>query len=122
MLKQKPAPPDEKRKRFNGKGAPEARDLSRVRVLLAGGFGVASGYSDVSRDRHYLELADGVTEAKLADFFSRHLKGSPMPGYDPINDGPVLLAMAKAAEEAGLVKVHFVKAGRFVPEAGYKNL
>jgi hypothetical protein len=118
MLKTKTAPAGDKLKRFNGNGAPEAHDLSRVRVLLAGGFGVAAGYSSVSRDRHYLELAEGVSEAGLAEFFSRHLKGSPMPGHDPIIDGPVLLSMARAAEEAGLVKLHFVKAGAFVPERG----
>jgi hypothetical protein len=98
--------------------APERTDFSRLNLILAFGFGVAAGYSDMNRDRHYILLKDGKTPGELLRFCQKLLEGSPMPGADPISDGPRLLKIFQAAEATGLVSLTCVPAGRFLPERG----
>ncbi len=98
------------------KDAPERHDASRLYTILAAGFGVAQGYSTVSRDRYYVRLANGVGVSELQRFCESALKGSPMPGADPIRDGPALLRIFTAARDRGLVELEFVPADRFIPE------
>jgi hypothetical protein len=99
--------------------APAISDMTRLNIVLLYGFSVASGYSQMSRDRHHILLKDGVSGQKLLEFCSKHLRGSPMPGTDPISDGPVLEGMFRAAEKAGLVSVEFIPADRFIPERAW---
>lgn len=96
---------------------PAQGDLQRLRIILHSGFGVANGYSSVSRDRYHVNLRDGKTEGELFDFCLFYLHGEPMPGSDPLA-GRKLLEMFRAAESAGLVKVEFASAGPFIPELG----
>lgn len=104
--------------RMDGADALGNLDQARLGLILQRGFGVAKGYGDMSRDRHHITLEKGVGNKELFDFCSSHLKGSPMPGSDPIRDGPRLLDMFRSAERAGLVRLTYVKADRFVPERG----
>jgi len=97
-------------------GAVERSEMGRLSVILTVGFSVAEGYSSMSRDRHHVKLIDGITPKRLLEFCEKFLKGSPIPGSDPISDGPSLLRLFKAAKEHGLVEIEFVPAGRFVPE------
>jgi hypothetical protein len=97
-------------------GAVERSEMGRLSVILTVGFSVAENYSDMSRDRHHVKLNEGVTANRLLDFCEAFLKGSPIPGSNPIADGPVLLRLFTAAKERGLVEIEFVPAGRFVPE------
>jgi hypothetical protein len=108
----------EKKARFKPSDGAERSDMTRLGMILSYGFGHASGYSTLSRDRFEVNLEGGKTLEQLRAFCSKHLRGSPVPGTDPIQDGPVLLRMFQAAEMEGLVKVKFQKAGRFIPEKG----
>lgn len=103
---------------FRLDGSTERSDISRLGIILSVGFGVAGGYGSLSRDRFIPELASGKTLEQLQAFCHGHLNGSPVPGADPIRDGPVLLSMFQAAEMKGLVVLKFQKAGRFLPEKG----
>jgi|WetSurMetagenome_2_1015567.scaffolds.fasta_scaffold128962_3 hypothetical protein len=112
----------------NGRGfakadivAPERSDFSRLNIILAFGFGVAAGYSDMNRDRHYVLLKEGKTPGELLRFCQKQLEGGPMPGADPITDGPRLLKIFQAAEAEGLVSLNHVPAGRFIPERGAES-
>jgi hypothetical protein len=97
-------------------GAVERSEMGRLMVILTVGFAVAENYSSMNRDRHHVKLNSGITPKKLLEFCETHLKGSTLPGSNPIADGPVLLRLFKAATEQGLVELEFVPAGRFVPE------
>lgn len=108
---------DPAEKKFKGgDGALERSEIGRLGVILTVGFAVANGYSTMNRDRHHVKLADGVSIEKLFLFCQTHLKGSPMPGTDPISDGPVLKSMFEAAQAKGLVSLEFVPGVRFLPE------
>ncbi|MCI0503376.1 hypothetical protein L0Y65_01540 [Candidatus Micrarchaeota archaeon] len=95
---------------------PERNDAARLSVILANGFGVAENYGNVSRDRHYVRLLEGVSADKLLLFCQAYLNGGPLPRADPIADGPKLRALFEAASAAGLVELEFAPAGRFLPE------
>ena len=94
----------------------DAKDRRRLDMILARGFGVALGYGDMSRDRHHVSLTEGTTRMELLDFLQNKQKGEPLPGKDPVSDGPKLLALFKTAEKAGLVRLEFVRAEQFTPE------
>ncbi|MBD3210767.1 hypothetical protein GF318_05280 [Candidatus Micrarchaeota archaeon] len=102
-------------KKFPAREFPENGER-RLSVILQRGFPAGSSYSTLSRDRYYFRLSQGSSEKELYGFCSRFMKGSPLPGSDPVRDSPKLLNMFQAAENAGLGKVEFVKAGMFVPE------
>ncbi len=99
--------------------APGKSDMMRLHLILSYGFSVASGYSDMSRDRHHVSLKNGASTERLLGFCTRYLKGSPFPGTNPITDGPILKRMFDEAQDAGLVVVQFVPADRFVPERAW---
>lgn len=104
--------------RFQRSEALEQQDMNRLSMILLRGFGVALSYSDMSRDRHYVFLKDATTKKELLDFLQKERKGEPLPGSSPVGDGPKLLALFRRAENAGLVRLEFVKAGQFTPEMG----
>lgn len=108
----------ERKVKFNLDDSAQRCETARLGIILYYGFGVAKGYSEVSRDRFVPELRGGKTFEQLRDFCQRHLKGSPIPGTDPIHEGPILLQLFKAAEMEGLVRLKFQKAERFLPEKG----
>lgn len=101
--------------------APERSDFSRLHIILAFGYGVATGYNDMNRDRHYVHLKPDKTHGELLRFCQKQLNGSPMPGADPISDGPRLRKIFQAAEAAGLVSLSVVPAGRFLPERNMES-
>jgi hypothetical protein len=94
----------------------EQRDRRRLDMILTRGFGVALSYGNMSRDRHYVYLKGNTTVKELLDFCQRKQKGEPLPGNNPVTDGPKLLALFKSAENAGIIRLEFVKAEAFTPE------
>ncbi len=108
----------ETRERFELGNAVERSDMARLGVILRVGFGEAKNYSEISRDRWNVSLRKNKTIQQLQDFCAKHLKGSAVPGHDPILDGPVLLKMFQAAQKEGIVSLEFQKAERFLPEKG----
>lgn len=91
---------------------------SAMRMILLRGFGVAAGYSDLNRNRYYVELKDGVDFERLVNFCLKQLNGDPVPGNDPIAGGQVWLRVITAAEREGLAKLTYVPAAQWVPERG----
>lgn len=99
----------------------ERNEIGRLGIILTVGFAVAGGYSAMNRDRHHVKLAEGVSVEQLFRYCETFLKGSPMPGTDPISDGPVLKKMFEAAQKDGLVTLEFVPGARFIPERSTGN-
>lgn len=95
--------------------------LRSIETLLFRGFCTSSGYGNMSRERAFVELNDGVSTAQLLEFCRRHLNNEPLPDLkDPLN-GSTLMAIFKAAEGAGLVKLKIVAPQSFVPEMGSRS-
>jgi hypothetical protein len=114
----KTAPLEQRKGPMKKSDSLEAEDHTRLNLLLMNGFAVACSYQDMSRDRWHVELADKVTVTELYTFLGKYLRGTPIPGHDPMADGPKSLALFKIAEKAGLVSLTYVRADLFIPEAG----
>jgi hypothetical protein len=97
---------------FKGSATFDETNAKRLRMVLATGFGPGTSYNR-SRDRHYVNLNEGVTETALMAFCQNELKGSPIP-----DNGDALLPLFQKAQSAGLVNLEFIKADAFLPEMG----
>ncbi|MDD5172499.1 MAG: hypothetical protein PHF60_05705 [Candidatus ainarchaeum sp.] len=99
---------------FKSKPTFTEANARRLHIILTNGFAVGTGYSMMSRDRHYVHLTAGTTSQALLSFCESELNGNPLP-----DEGQTMLNLFKKAEAAGLVTYEFVKAQKaFLPEMG----